>query len=162
MTEEHKKKKPGREIGGIQEQRWNHFGSEDENSEQSEKLDIQISSNVDSKMVHYSESEIAGFSASQIAESQDKQMVSYLREKKPERKAQIAYLPPGLIKRLKQFAFDHDLEISIVEQVAISEFLERQKDSDLSEWFSRFALQEKMEVSQVITQALREFREKHK
>ncbi len=36
-------------------------------------------------------------------------MVSYLREKKPERKAQIVYLPLGLIKKLKRFAVDHDL-----------------------------------------------------
>ena len=125
MTDERKKKKPGHEIGGIQQ--YATFGSEDGESEQSEKLDSQISGNVNSKMVHYSESELAGFSASQIAESQDKKMVSYLREKKPERKAQIAYLPPGLIKKLKQFAFDHDLEISMVVQVAVQEFLERKE-----------------------------------
>jgi hypothetical protein len=127
MTDEQKKKKPGREIGGIQEQRWNHFGSENEESEQSEKLDSQISSNLDSQMVHYQENQPAGLSASQIAVNQDKQMVSYLKEKKPERKAQIAYLPPGLIKNLKRFAFDHDLEISMVVQVAIQEFLERKE-----------------------------------
>jgi hypothetical protein len=126
-TDEPKKKKPGRgEIGGIQEQRYNHFGSEEE-----ETPDSQISSNPESKMVHYPESQRVGLSASQIAESQDKQIVSYLKEKKPERKAQIAYLPPGLIKRLKQFAFDHNLEISMVVQVAIQEFLERQKDRQI-------------------------------
>ena len=85
---------------------------EDGESEQSEKPDSQISGNVDSKIVHNPENQLAGLSERQIAESQDKQMVSYLKEKKPERKAQIAYLPPGLIKKLKQFAFDHDLEIS--------------------------------------------------
>src|SRR6266700_3928746 len=116
MTDEPKKKKPGREIGGIQEKRWNHFGSEDENSEQSEELDSQISSNPDSKMARNPDNQLIGLSERQIAESQDKQMVSYLKEKKPERKAQIAYLPPGLIKKLKQFAFDHDLEISMVVQ----------------------------------------------
>jgi len=128
MTDEPRKKKPGREIGGIKEQQYNHFGSEDENSEQSEKPDSQISGNVDSKIVHNPENQLVGLSERQIAESQDKQMVSYLKEKKPERKAQIAYLPPGLIKKLKQFAFDHDLEISMVVQVSIQEFLERQKD----------------------------------
>lgn len=127
-TDEPKKKKPVREIGGLQEQRWNHFGDEEEESEQSEMPDSQISSIPENKMVHYQENQLVGFSASQIAESQDKQMVSYLKEKKPERKAQIAYLPPGLIKRLKRFAFDHDLEISMVVQVAIQEFLERKKD----------------------------------
>jgi hypothetical protein len=126
-ADEQKKKKPGREIGGIQEQRYNHFGSADEDTQPSEKPDSQIASNVDSKMIHYQESQLAGLSASQIAESQDKQMVSYLREKKPERKAQIAYLPPGLIKRLKRFAVDHDLEISMVVQVAVQEFLERKE-----------------------------------
>jgi hypothetical protein len=126
-TGEPKKKKPGREIGGIQEQRYNHFGSEEEESEQSEIPDSQIASNLESKMVHYPENQLIGLSERQIAESQDKQMVSYLKEKKPVRKAQIAYLPPGLIKKLKQFAFDHDLEISMVVQVAIQEFLERHK-----------------------------------
>lgn len=159
-TDETKKKKPVRgEIGGIQAQRYNHFGSEEE---ENEKPDNQIASNPVSQMVHYSESRIAELSASQLAESQDKQMVSYLREKKPERKAQIAYLPPGLIEKLKRFAFDHHLEISVVVQVAVSEYLERQKDVDLAMWLSHFAEQEKMEASQVITQALREFREKHK
>jgi hypothetical protein len=128
MTDETKKEKPGREIGGIQQQRWNHFGSEDENSEQSETPDSQIASNPESKMVHHPDNQFVGLSERQIAESQDKQMVSYLKEKKPERKAQIAYLPPGLIKKLKQFAFDHDLEISQVVQVSIQEFLERQED----------------------------------
>jgi hypothetical protein len=127
MTDEQKKKKSGREIGSISQQ-WATFGSEEEDNQQSEKSDSQIASNLKSQMVHYPESQLAGLSASQIAESQDKQMVSYLREKKPERKAQIAYLPPGLIKRLKQFAFDHDLEISMVVQVAVQEFLERQKE----------------------------------
>jgi peptide deformylase len=128
VTDEQKKKKPGREIGGIQAQQWNHFGSEEEDTQPSEKPDSQIASNVDNKMVHYPESRHVGLSASQIAESQDKQMISYLREKKPERKAQIAYLPPELIKKLKRFAFDHDQEISQVVQVAVSEYLERQKD----------------------------------
>jgi hypothetical protein len=127
MTDEPRKKKPGREIGGIKEQQYNHFGSEDENSEQSEKPDIQIASNSESKIAHNPESQLVGLSERQIAESQDKQMVSYLKEKKPERKAQIAYLPPGLIKKLKQFAFNHDLEISMVVQVAIQEFLERKE-----------------------------------
>lgn len=126
-TGEPKKKKPGREIGGIQEQRYNHFGSEEEESEQSEVPDSQISSNVDSKMIHYQESRQSELSERQLAESQDKQMVSYLREKKPERKAQIIYLPPGLIKKLKLFAVSHDLEISMVAQVAIQEFLEKQE-----------------------------------
>ena len=132
MTDEQnipKRKKPSRgEIGGIQEQRWNHFGSEDEDSEQSEKPDSQIASNLDSKMIHYQESQLADNPASQIAESQDKQMVSYLREKKPERKAQIVYLPLGLIKKLKRFAVDHDLEISMVAQVAISKYIEEQEN----------------------------------
>jgi hypothetical protein len=126
MTDEQKKKKSGRTIGGIQQ--YATFGSEEhEDTQLSKKPDSQISRNPESQMVHYSESEPAGLSASQIAESQDKQMVSYLKDKKPERKAQIAYLPPGLIKRLKRFAFDHDLEISQVVQVAVQEFLDRKE-----------------------------------
>ena len=125
MTDEPKKKKTGREIGGIQQ--YASFGSENGESEQSEKPDSQIASNVDSKMMHNPDNQLVGLSERQIAESQDKQMVSYLKEKKPERKAQIAYLPPGLIKKLKQFAFNHDLEISMVVQVAVQEFLERKE-----------------------------------
>lgn len=130
-TDETKKKKPVRGIGGIQAQRYNHFGSEDEDTQTSEVPDSQIASNLDSKMVHYQESRHAELSASQIAESQDKKMVSYLREKKPERKAQIVYLPPGLIEKLKRFAFDHHLEISVVAQVAISEYLEKQENRQI-------------------------------
>jgi hypothetical protein len=154
MTDEQpqKKKKSGRksDIGSIQQ--YATFGSEEnedtqlsqksdsqisrhpedqEDTQSSKELDSQISSNPESQMVHYSESELAGFSASQIAESQDKQMVSYLKDKKPERKAQIAYLPPGLIKRLKRFAFDHDLEISMVVQVAVQEFLDRKENEQV-------------------------------
>lgn len=130
MTDEQKKKKPGQErIGSIHQ--WETFGSENDESEPSEKPDSQIASNPVSQMVHYPESRHAEFSASQIAESQDKKMVSYLREKKPERKAQIVYLPPGLIEKLKRFAFDHHLEISVVAQVAISEYLEKQENRQI-------------------------------
>jgi hypothetical protein len=132
MTEEQKKKKPGREIGSIQEQRWNHFGSEEEDSELSgvpgsqlsSEPDIQISSNLDSKVVHYQKSQKAQLSDSQITGEQDKQMVSYLRTKKPERKAQIAYLPPALIKRLKQYALDHEREISEVVADGVEQLLD--------------------------------------
>ena len=71
------------------------------------------------------------------------------------------HLLPSTIKAIKVFAAAHDLKDYEVMQAAISEFLERQKDSDPVIWLSRFALQEKMEVSQVITQALREYREYH-
>lgn len=142
MTEEPKKKTKRGEIGGIQEQRWNHFGSETEENEpsgapegqisskpdthSSHNSDSQISRNVDNQVVHYQESQHAGLPASQIARKQDKQMVSYLRTKKPERKAQIAYLPPALIKRLKQYAFDQEREISEVVADAVEQFIEGQ------------------------------------
>src|SRR5260221_3009499 len=119
MTDEPKRKPKRGEIGGIQDQRWNHFGSEVEDNEpsgapesqvsskldnqSSRNSDSQISRNVDNQVVHYQESQRVGSPARQITGEQDKQMVSYLRAKKPERKAQIAYLPPALIKRLKQY-----------------------------------------------------------
>jgi hypothetical protein len=43
------------------------------------------------------------------------------------RKQQMFYLPTDIKKQLKRFAFDHDLEISTVVQVAIQEFLERKE-----------------------------------
>ena len=119
MNEE-KKKKENKPIGGIQAQRWNHFGSEEEDSQLSEKPD--------SQKLEYQKSPKAQLPDSLIAEEQDIRMVSYPREKKPERKAQIAYLPPGLIKRLKRFAVDRDLEISMVVQVAVQEYLEKQEN----------------------------------
>ncbi len=142
MTDESKRKTKRGEIGGIQEQRWNHFGSEAEENEpsgapesqvsskpdtqSSRNSDSQISRNVDNQVVHYQESQRAGLPASPITGEQDKQMVSYLRTKKPERKAQIAYLPPTLIKRLKQYAFDHEREISEVVADAVEQFIEGQ------------------------------------
>ena len=115
---EDKKKKEGKPIGGINRQsEFTTFGNPDS----------QIVDNPNSQMIEYQKSQKAQLPDSSIAKEQDIQMVSYPREKKPERKAQIAYLPPGLIKRLKKFAFDHDLEISMVVQVAIQEYLEKQE-----------------------------------
>lgn len=145
MTDE-PKRKTKRDFGGIQEQRWNHFGSEAEenepsgapesqvsskpNTQSSHNSDSQISRNVDNQVVHYQESQRAGLPASQITREQDKQMVSYLLTKKPERKAQIAYLPPALIKRLKQYAFDHEREISEVVADAVEQFVDAQPMED--------------------------------
>jgi hypothetical protein len=142
MTDEPKRKTKRGEIGGIQEQRWNHFGSEAEDSEpsgapesrvsskpdtqSSRNSDSQISRNVDNQVVHYQESQRAGLPASQITGEQDKQMVSYLRTKKPERKAQIAYLPPALIDRLKRYAFENKREISEVVADSVEKFIEGQ------------------------------------
>jgi hypothetical protein len=140
MTDEPKKKTKRGEIGGIQEQRWNHFGSEDEDNkpegqvststpdnQSSDNPDSQISSNLNNQVVQYAESRKSELPDSQITGEQDKQMVSYLREKKPERKAQIAYLPPALIKRLKRYAVDNDREISEVVADAVEQFLDKEE-----------------------------------
>ena len=72
------------------------------------------------------------------------------------------HLTPSSIDELKTFAFTHKLKDYEVAQVAISEFLEWHKDQDLVVWVTRYAVQSNMNVNDVIAQALREFREKHK
>ena len=46
-------------------------------------------------------------------------MVSYLKKKKPERKAQIVYFPLKLKERVKEYAFRHKQEISEVVALAV-------------------------------------------
>lgn len=56
----------------------------------------------------------------QIARAPDSQIA-----KKRDRAAQIVYLPPALIKRLKHFAVDAEREISAIAEEAITEYLDR-------------------------------------
>jgi len=72
------------------------------------------------------------------------------------------HLLPSSIDDLKTFAFNHKLKDYQVAQVALSEFLEWHKDQDLVVWITHFAMQSNLSVNEVIVQALREFREKHK
>jgi hypothetical protein len=131
---EDQKKKPGRPIGGFD--KYKTLGRSKQPEPQitgnvdvspSASQDSQIASNSDKESVQYPESQTTGYSDMKKAGEQNKQMVSYLREKKPERKAQIAYLPPVLIKRLKLYALQHDLEISEVVAEALEHFLDAQE-----------------------------------
>jgi hypothetical protein len=72
------------------------------------------------------------------------------------------HLPLSIIDELKTFAFNHKLKDYQVVQVALSEFLEWHKDQDLVVEITYFAMQSNVSVNDVIVQALREFREKHK
>ncbi len=152
MTDE-QKKKPGRDIGGIRQ--FATFGGDDEETDdlesqqsttpaikqsgkpQSQRTkkpnipitrnsDSQISSNLDSQMVQYPESQVSGSPESQITGKQDMKMVSYQRKKRPERKAQIAYLPPDLIKWLRVQAAQEDREISEIVADALELYRKQQ------------------------------------
>ena len=72
------------------------------------------------------------------------------------------HLPPSIIDDLKTFAFTHKLKDYQVAQVALSELLEWHKDQDLVVWITLFAVQRNVSVNDIIVQALREFREKHR
>lgn len=87
---------------------------------------------------------------------------SWQTRERPDQEKYTTHLLPSTIKAIKVFAAAHDLKDYDVVQVALSEYLERQKDPDLAMWLSRFAVQEKMEVSEVVTQALREYHDRHK
>lgn len=101
----------------------------------SSQPDSQISSNLDSQVVQYQESQQAQLSDTQITERQDMQMVSYLKKKKPERKAQIVYFPLELKERVKEYAFRHKQEISEVVALAVERFLDSQEHPTLEERF---------------------------
>ncbi len=134
MSEKKEKKPP---IGGIGQ--FSKFGGakkgEQTHSQIADTGDFQITTNQDSQIADNQDSnvdrnlksQLLGAPDSQLSGKQDKRMVSYLKEKKPERKAQIAYLPPALIKRLKQYALDHDMEISEVVAQGIEMLLDSQE-----------------------------------
>lgn len=138
MSEQEQKKKSGRPIGGIKQHNpYATFGrskqpdsqiTSDADALPSTNLDSQISSNSNSQALQYLESQKAELPDSQSTGMQNKQIVSYLKEKKPERKAQIAYLPPALIKRLKRYAVENDREISEVVADAVEQFLDRAEE----------------------------------
>ncbi len=131
MTDEQKSKSRGRQIGGFSTlggaKRIERQTPGDEDVVQSTVPDKQIASNFDKESVQYREEKKSDISASSQAGKRDVQVVTYTREKKPERKAQIAYLPPALIKRLKLYALQHDQEISEVVAEALERFLPAQE-----------------------------------
>jgi hypothetical protein len=131
MTDDQKTKKRAREIGSFSTlgggKRSERQIPRNEDIAQSPASNNQISGNLDKESVQYPEEQKSDISDSKQTGKRDIQVVTYTREKKPERKAQIAYLPPALIKRLKLYALQHDLEISEVVTEALERFLPAQE-----------------------------------
>jgi hypothetical protein len=94
---------------------------------QSAFSESQISSNSDNSNVEYSESQKSGISDNQKVEG-NRKVVTYTREKKPERKAQIIYLPPDVKDRLKLYAVRHKREISEIVTDLVVAFLEKEEN----------------------------------
>jgi hypothetical protein len=95
----------------------------------------QISSNSDTDSVEYPERQKSGISDSQKLDTSDNQkvegnkiVISYTREKKPERKAQIVYLPPDVKDHLKLYAVKHKREISEIVTDLVVAFLEKEEN----------------------------------
>jgi fumarate hydratase class II len=72
------------------------------------------------------------------------------------------HLLPLTIKGLKKFVFEKEIKDYQVVEMAVTEFLEWHKDQDLVIWATLYAVKSNMNVNEVIVQALKEFREKHK
>lgn len=120
-------KKPRRQpIGGISQYATIGGGTkkfEEPDSQITSTEATQQSENLDSQISRYPAIQNAQLPDKQITDSPDKQMVSYLKNKRPERKAQIIYLPPALIKQLKHCALDQEREISEVAADALEQYL---------------------------------------